>query len=163
IDPASFTAIRTSAPLPMRIARKGPAPTGPGRAPVPAPGAAPPPLPAAPACAAPRDRAPAGGGPVPPRPAPRASRPRRAPSLAAALLAVAVAISGLHVTARGAILAGASGAVASGVGYSLWYAALRGLSATRAGVLQLLVPIGVALGGVVLLGEPLTARLLLVG
>lgn len=83
--------------------------------------------------------------------------------LAAALLGAAAAAAPLHVTATGALLAAASGAIASGIGYSLWYAALRGLTATRAGILQLLVPIEVALGGVALLGEPMTPRLALVG
>jgi drug/metabolite transporter (DMT)-like permease len=60
---------------------------------------------------------------------------------------------------RGALLAIASGALASGVGYSLWYAALRGLTAARAAVLQLTVPLLAAAGGVVLLSEPLRPRL----
>lgn len=60
---------------------------------------------------------------------------------------------------RGAGLAVASGALASGVGYTFWYGALRGLSASRAAVLQLSVPLLAAAGGIVLLGEPLSARL----
>ena len=65
-----------------------------------------------------------------------------------------------HVTGRGAALAVASGAIASGVGYSLWYAALPGLTATRAAVVQLAVPVLAAAGAVWLLGETLTPRLL---
>ena len=61
---------------------------------------------------------------------------------------------------EGVALAVVSGALASGVGYALWYAALPALSATRAAVLQLLVPVLAALAGVVLLDEPLDARLL---
>jgi drug/metabolite transporter (DMT)-like permease len=57
-------------------------------------------------------------------------------------------------------LAVASGALASGVGYSLWYAALPHLTATRAAIVQLSVPVLAATGGVLLLGEPVTARLL---
>lgn len=64
-----------------------------------------------------------------------------------------------HVTARGALLASASGALASGVGYSFWYAALPGLTATRAAVVQLSVPVLTAVGAVLLLGEAITVRL----
>jgi drug/metabolite transporter (DMT)-like permease len=52
-----------------------------------------------------------------------------------------------------------SGGLASGVGYAIWYAALPGLSATRAATIQLSVPVLAALGGVVLLGEQLSLRL----
>jgi drug/metabolite transporter (DMT)-like permease len=68
-----------------------------------------------------------------------------------------------HVTAPGIWLALASGALASGVGYVLWYAALPGLGAGRAATVQLSVPILAGLGGVLLLSEPLSARLLLSG
>ena len=53
-----------------------------------------------------------------------------------------------------------SGAVTSGLGYVLWYAALPALSATSAATIQLCVPAIAALGGAVLLAEPITARLL---
>lgn len=59
----------------------------------------------------------------------------------------------------GLVLAVASGALASGLGYAVWYTALRGLSTTRAAVSQLCVPALAAAGGVLLLGEGLTARL----
>ena len=62
--------------------------------------------------------------------------------------------------ATGLLLAAASGAVASGLGYAVWYTALRGLSATRAAVTQLSVPALAAAGGVLLLGEPVTPHLL---
>lgn len=52
-----------------------------------------------------------------------------------------------------------SGALASGVGYVLWYAALRGLASVSAAVVQLSVPVITALGGVLLLGEELSLRL----
>jgi drug/metabolite transporter (DMT)-like permease len=65
----------------------------------------------------------------------------------------------IQVTPRGALLAALSGAIASGVGYSLWYAALPALTATRAAVVQLSVPVLAAAGGVVFLGESLTLRL----
>lgn len=64
-----------------------------------------------------------------------------------------------HVTPVGVGLAVASGALASGVGYSLWYAALPHLTAMRAAVVQLAVPVVAALGGVLLLGESLSVRL----
>ncbi len=62
---------------------------------------------------------------------------------------------------RGAAYAVASGAFASGLGYAVWYTALRGLRATPAAVVQLSVPVIVALGGLALLDEPLSARLVL--
>ena len=54
-----------------------------------------------------------------------------------------------------------SGALASGGGYAVWYTVLPSLSATRAGMLQLLVPVLAAAAGVVLLGEALSLRLLI--
>lgn len=59
----------------------------------------------------------------------------------------------------GLILALASGALASGLGYAVWYTALRGLSATQAAVSQLCVPALTAAAGVLLLDEVLTAGL----
>ena len=52
-------------------------------------------------------------------------------------------------------------ALTSGVGYAVWYTALRGLSATRAAAVQLSVPAIAAAGGVVFLGEMLTMRLVI--
>jgi drug/metabolite transporter (DMT)-like permease len=66
-----------------------------------------------------------------------------------------------HVTPGGLGLAVASGAIASGLGYVAWYAALRGLTASRAATVQLSVPAIAGLGGVVFLGEGVTLRLLL--
>jgi drug/metabolite transporter (DMT)-like permease len=54
-----------------------------------------------------------------------------------------------------------SGALASGLGYAIWYQALPALRATQAATLQLSVPVIAALGGVLLLGEALTGPLLL--
>jgi drug/metabolite transporter (DMT)-like permease len=80
--------------------------------------------------------------------------------LAVALVGLRVAVQGSpHFTARGVVLAAVSGALASGVGYSLWYAALPHLTATRAAIVQLSVPVLAATGGVLLLGEQVTARL----
>ena len=82
-------------------------------------------------------------------------------SLPFALAASLIMLSQLHLTARGIILAVLSGALASGVGYVIWYTALRGLTATRAATVQLAVPILAALGGVALLSEEVSLRLLL--
>lgn len=59
---------------------------------------------------------------------------------------------------RGATLAVLSGAVTSGLGYAIWYTALKGLTATRAGIAQLSVPAIAAAGGVLFLSEPITLR-----
>jgi drug/metabolite transporter (DMT)-like permease len=87
----------------------------------------------------------------------------RSVPLAAALVAGAALLEGLSATGRGVALAVVSGAVASGLGYSLWYAALPHLSATRAAALQLVVPVLAAGGGVGLLGERVSPRLVLTG
>jgi drug/metabolite transporter (DMT)-like permease len=58
-------------------------------------------------------------------------------------------------------LAVASGALASGIGYSIWYTALPALKATDAATVQLSVPVIAAIGGIVFLAEPLTMRLVL--
>jgi drug/metabolite transporter (DMT)-like permease len=67
----------------------------------------------------------------------------------------------VHISTKGFLFAVLSGAVASGVGYVVWYAALRELTATRAATVQLLVPVLAALGGVMLLSEEISMRLLL--
>ncbi|HAB12963.1 MAG TPA: EamA family transporter, partial [Planctomycetaceae bacterium] len=54
----------------------------------------------------------------------------------------------------------ASGALTSGIGYAIWYSAIRGLKATQAATVQLSVPVIAAAGGIVFLGETLSARLL---
>jgi drug/metabolite transporter (DMT)-like permease len=55
----------------------------------------------------------------------------------------------------------ASGALTSGIGYSIWYTALPGLKAAKAATVQLSVPVIASLGGIAFLGEPLTLRLVL--
>jgi drug/metabolite transporter (DMT)-like permease len=64
-------------------------------------------------------------------------------------------------TSAGLVLAVASGALASGCGYVIWYAVLPALSATRAATVQLSVPAIASFGGVALLSEDLTLRLVL--
>ena len=70
-----------------------------------------------------------------------------------------VALPWAQVDAPGAGYAVLSGALASGAGYAVWYAALRGLNATDAATVQLSVPLIAAAGGVAALGEPITLRL----
>ena len=55
----------------------------------------------------------------------------------------------------------ASGALTSGIGYVIWYTALPGLKATQAAIVQLSVPVLVAVGGTIFLGEAATLRLVL--
>ncbi len=57
--------------------------------------------------------------------------------------------------------AASSGALASGIGYAIWYTALPSLKAANAATVQLSVPVIAALGAVVILGEPITPRLVL--
>lgn len=70
-----------------------------------------------------------------------------------------VAIKGAHYSLEGIVLAALSGGIASGIGYTIWYSALGGLTATQAAVLQLLVPVIAAFGGVVFVSEAITLRL----
>lgn len=70
-------------------------------------------------------------------------------------------LSQINLSGRGFVLAVLSGAVTSGIGYTVWYAALKHHSATRAAVLQLSVPIITAFVGVLLLSEVMTNRLLI--
>jgi len=66
-----------------------------------------------------------------------------------------------HLTSAGIAYALVSGAIASGLGYALWYSVLPFLKASNAATVQLSVPVIAALGGVLLLGETLTLRLIL--
>lgn len=65
------------------------------------------------------------------------------------------------VDSAGFFYAICSGALASGIGYAIWYTALRGLKATSAATVQLSVPVLAAFGGVIFLDETVTTRLLL--
>ncbi|MCW5955876.1 MAG: DMT family transporter [Pyrinomonadaceae bacterium] len=85
---------------------------------------------------------------------------RSMPMIAAVAL---VFLSDLHLSTRGVILAVLSGAVASGIGYSVWYAALKHHTPTRAAVLQLSVPVIAAVGGVVFLAEAASTRVFVAG
>lgn len=78
-----------------------------------------------------------------------------------ALILSVLTITSGSLDSAGVGYAMASGALTSGVGYAIWYAALPGLRATSAATVQLSVPVITALAGVLLLSEPLTARLVL--
>lgn len=74
------------------------------------------------------------------------------------LLLLAPFAGALHLEASGVILAIASGALTSGLGYVIWYAALKGLSASEAAIVQLTVPVIAAAGGILFIHEDLTLR-----
>ena len=78
-----------------------------------------------------------------------------------ALVVSGVTFRSATITRTGVLLAAISCAVTSGVGYSLWYAALRTLSSVQAAVLQLCVPVLAAALGIVFLSEVLSLRLVL--
>jgi len=69
--------------------------------------------------------------------------------------------SSFSLSTYGIVLAVLSGAVTSGLGYAIWYAALPNLTTTQAGVIQLFVPIIAAIGGVVFTDEIITLRLVI--
>jgi drug/metabolite transporter (DMT)-like permease len=78
-------------------------------------------------------------------------------------LIVMASTDNLQLTRAGMLLAVLSGAVTSGVGYVIWYAALNYLTSIQAALVQLSVPAIAAAGGVMLLAEPLTVRLIAAG
>jgi drug/metabolite transporter (DMT)-like permease len=78
-----------------------------------------------------------------------------------ALVLVIAGELGHTSTSTGLVYAIASGAVASGLGYAIWYTALPSLTRTSAAFVQLTVPAIATAGGVVFIGEQLTGRLLL--
>ncbi len=69
--------------------------------------------------------------------------------------------SGAELDQAGVWYALASGALASGIGYVIWYTVLPHLKTSTAATLQLSVPVIAALGGILFLGEPVTLRLIL--
>jgi drug/metabolite transporter (DMT)-like permease len=84
----------------------------------------------------------------------------------AALPALAVSVLahlGASISTKGVILAACSGVITSGIGYVIWYAALPGLTAARAALVQLAVPLIAAAAGIAFLGESLTPRLVWAG
>jgi drug/metabolite transporter (DMT)-like permease len=85
---------------------------------------------------------------------------RSVPMAAVVMLAM---LPWAHATPTGVLLACGSGAIASGVGYSIWYLALRSLTPTRAAIVQLSVPVLTAIAGVIILSEVATSRLVIAG
>ncbi|HXE79306.1 MAG TPA: DMT family transporter, partial [Vicinamibacterales bacterium] len=84
-------------------------------------------------------------------------------TLPLAVLLSSAAFATAQITRTGLLLAVASGAVASAIGYILWYAALPSLTATEAAIAQLVVPVLTAAAAVVLLDEAVTGRLVASG
>jgi drug/metabolite transporter (DMT)-like permease len=78
-----------------------------------------------------------------------------------ALSLTVLVLAGAELDTLGVGYAIASGAVTSGLGYALWYSVVPMLRATTAATVQLSVPVIVAIGGVILLSEPITLRLVL--
>lgn len=70
-------------------------------------------------------------------------------------------LSGMTLDGAGVVYAVLSGALASGLGYALWYTVLPAMKTTHAATVQLSVPVIAAVGGIVLLGEPLSLRMVL--
>jgi len=79
------------------------------------------------------------------------------------LVVLLFSLKNVSISPFGVLYATLSGALASGVGYVIWYAALRGLSTTRAATVQLSVPVIAAWSGVVFLAEHVSARLVIAG
>lgn len=77
------------------------------------------------------------------------------------VILIAVTFQQAELSPYGVLLAVVSGAITSGIGYTIWYIALGGLSAIQAAVLQLLVPVIAAVGGVLFADEVVTLRLVI--
>ena len=76
-------------------------------------------------------------------------------------LLIAFTFNVFHFSIKGIYLAVIAGSLTSGVGYAIWYQSLKYISVLEASLLQLLVPAIAAVGGVILVGENLSTRLLL--
>ena len=77
------------------------------------------------------------------------------------IVLIALTIQRAKLSPEGVLLATVSGGLTSGIGYTVWYLALGGLTATQAAVVQLSVPVIAALGGVIFLAEQVSLRLVL--
>jgi drug/metabolite transporter (DMT)-like permease len=75
----------------------------------------------------------------------------------------ALMLPALSIDPTGLMYAALSGGTASGLGYVVWYMALRGLNAIEASTVQLFVPVLAASGGTLFLSEPVSLRLVLSG
>ena len=79
------------------------------------------------------------------------------------IIVSAVSLKEMHLSANGIVLAIMSGAITSGIGYAIWYTALRSISSMQAAMVQLSVPVLAAAGGVFFLAESVTLRLIVSG
>jgi drug/metabolite transporter (DMT)-like permease len=82
--------------------------------------------------------------------------------LRAAMIAAAMSVllfKSASINSMGVWYAILSGALTSGIGYAIWYTALRGLKATNAAIVQLSVPVLAAFGAIIFLGESISLRL----
>jgi drug/metabolite transporter (DMT)-like permease len=77
------------------------------------------------------------------------------------IILLIIFINHIHYSFEGILLAIISGGITSGIGYILWYIALGGLTATQAAVVQLLVPVIAAFGGVIFISESVNFRLII--
>jgi drug/metabolite transporter (DMT)-like permease len=84
-------------------------------------------------------------------------------SLVFVLVLLVFSFQGLHTTFNGVLYAVLSGGIMSALGYTFWYMALKRLAATHAAVVQLLVPVVAAIGGVIFVSEDITMRLMISG
>jgi drug/metabolite transporter (DMT)-like permease len=75
-----------------------------------------------------------------------------------ALILLFYSFGDVYLTERGLLLAIASGALASGAGYAVWYAVISHLRVSQAAVVQLSVPVIAAVGGLLFAAEPITSR-----
>ncbi len=83
-------------------------------------------------------------------------------SLIAIPILLILGLNYIHdITFTGIVLASISGAITSGIGYSIWYMAMPLLKSTQAAVVQFCVPVLAAIAGVVFLSEPLTLRFII--
>jgi drug/metabolite transporter (DMT)-like permease len=82
-------------------------------------------------------------------------------SIPLVLILMGLTIQNMNLSQEGILLAILSGGITSGIGYTLWYIALGGLSAIQAAVVQLLVPVMAAIGGVLFADEYFSVRLVI--
>jgi drug/metabolite transporter (DMT)-like permease len=75
-------------------------------------------------------------------------------------LLTALTWSSAELTTRGIVIAVVAGSITTGIGYVIWYAALDYLTAMQAALVQLSVPAIATAGGVMMLSEPLSLRLI---
>ena len=67
----------------------------------------------------------------------------------------------INASSKGILLALLSGTITSGIGYTIWYMALKELTSIQASIVQLFVPVLAALGGVIFVGELISSKLVI--